>query len=159
LFTISGRAQWHSLDDVASGFGSLFRYGGRPYPHNPKTTDRGYRAAAQKRLTKTGGGMALVVFLRGVNVGGHRIFRPAILAKELEAYGVVNVGAAGTFVVNKPGNRARFRTELLAKLPFEPEVMICDGRELSQLPEENPFGDDPQTADTVRFVSILAKKS
>ena len=27
--------------------------------------------------------MALVVFLRGVNVGGHRTFRPAALAKVL----------------------------------------------------------------------------
>jgi uncharacterized protein (DUF1697 family) len=42
--------------------------------------------------------MALVVFLRGVNVGGHRTFRPSILARELSDYGVVNVGAAGTFV-------------------------------------------------------------
>src|SRR4051794_3057989 len=27
--------------------------------------------------------MALVVFLRGVNVGGHRTFRPSVLAREL----------------------------------------------------------------------------
>ena len=51
-------------------------------------------------------GMSLVVFLRGVNVGGHRTFRPSILARELSAYGVLNVGAAGTFVVRKPGPRA-----------------------------------------------------
>ncbi len=47
--------------------------------------------------------MAVVVFLRGVNVGGHRTFRPSLLAKELHDYDVVNVGAAGTFVVRKPG--------------------------------------------------------
>ena len=40
-----------------------------------------------------------IVFLRGVNVGGHRTFRPSILARELSDYDVVNVGAAGTFVV------------------------------------------------------------
>ena len=40
--------------------------------------------------------MSLVVFLRGVNVVGHRKFRPSILAKGLSNYGVVNVGAAGT---------------------------------------------------------------
>ena len=57
--------------------------------------------------------MAVVVFLRGVNVGGHRTFRPSILAKELSDYGVVNVGAAGTFVVRKPGLRAKFHAELL----------------------------------------------
>ena len=42
---------------------------------------------------------ALVVFLRGVNVGGHRTFRPSVVAKELRKFDVVNVGAAGTFVV------------------------------------------------------------
>jgi hypothetical protein len=46
--------------------------------------------------------MALVVFLRGVNVGGHRTFRPSILAQQLKRYDVVNVGAAGTFVIRKP---------------------------------------------------------
>ena len=59
--------------------------------------------------------MALVVFLRGVNVGGHRTFRPSLLAQELKQYDVVNVGAAGTFVVRRPGASSRFRTELLAK--------------------------------------------
>ena len=29
------------------------------------------------------GSMALIVFLRGINVGGHRAFRPSVLAKEL----------------------------------------------------------------------------
>jgi hypothetical protein len=53
--------------------------------------------------------VSLVVFLRGVNVGGHRTFRPSILAKGLSDYGVVNVGAAGTFVVRKPGSKTKFR--------------------------------------------------
>src|SRR2546430_17121331 len=51
-------------------------------------------------------GMALIVFLRSVNVGGHRAFRPSILARELSDYDVVNVGAAGTILVSKPGARA-----------------------------------------------------
>src|SRR5687767_2088672 len=101
--------------------------------------------------------MALVVFLRGVNVGGHRTFRPSILARELSDYDVVNVGAAGTFVVRKPGSRAKFRAELLRKLPFEAEVVLCDGRDLIRLEMENPFGTEPPRPDTVRFVSILTK--
>ncbi len=101
--------------------------------------------------------MALVVFLRGVNVGGHRTFRPSILARELSNYGVVNVGAAGTFVVRKPGPRAKFRAELLRKLPFEAEVVLCDGRDLIRLEMENPFGTEPSRPDIVRFVSILSK--
>lgn len=101
--------------------------------------------------------MALVVFLRGVNVGGHRRFRPSILARELSDYDVVNVGAAGTFVVRKPGSRAKFRAELLRRLPFEAEVVLCDGRDLVGLETENPFGKEPSRPDTVRFVSILSK--
>jgi uncharacterized protein (DUF1697 family) len=101
--------------------------------------------------------MALVVFLRGVNVGGHRTFRPSILAKELSAYDVVNVGAAGTFVVRRPGSRTRFRAELLRRLPFETDVMLCDGRDLIRLERENPFGGEPSGREVVRFVTILSR--
>ena len=101
--------------------------------------------------------MSLVVFLRGVNVGGHRTFRPSILAKGLHDYGVVNIGAAGTFVVRKPGSKAKFRAALLRKLPFEAEVVICDGRDLIRLEMENPFRAEPSQPDTVRFVSSLSR--
>ncbi|MFZ0898516.1 MAG: DUF1697 domain-containing protein [Candidatus Sulfotelmatobacter sp.] len=101
--------------------------------------------------------MALVVFLRGVNVGGHRTFRPSILARELSGYDVLNVGAAGTFVVRKPGSRTKFRTALLRKLPFEAEIVLCEGRDLMRLEMENPFGTQPSPPDVVRFVSILSQ--
>jgi len=101
--------------------------------------------------------MPLVVFLRGVNVGGHRTFRPSVLARELRAFDVVNVGAAGTFVVRKPGSIAKFRAALLAKLPFETEVMICDGNDFLAWEPRNPFGKAAPEPDTVRFVSILAE--
>jgi uncharacterized protein (DUF1697 family) len=101
--------------------------------------------------------MALVVFLRGVNVGGHRTFRPSVLARELSDYDVVNVGAAGTFVVRRPGSRAKFRAELLQKLAFDATVVLCNGRDLTRLETENPFGAEPSRRDVVRFVSILSK--
>src|SRR5207244_8267213 len=101
--------------------------------------------------------MGLVVFLRGVNVGGHRTFRPTVLARQLSDYDVVNVGAAGTFVVRKPGSRANFRAALLRKLPFEANVVLCDGRDLLRLETDNPFGSEPSRPDVVRFVSILSK--
>jgi uncharacterized protein (DUF1697 family) len=101
--------------------------------------------------------MALVVFLRGVNVGGHRRFRPSILANTLSRFDVVNVGAAGTFVVRRPGSRARFRAELLRQLPFEADVVLCDARDLIRLEMENPFESEPARPDVVRFVSILSK--
>jgi len=101
--------------------------------------------------------MALVVFLRGINVGGYRTFRPSVLARELSDYDVVNIGAAGTFVVRKPRSRAKFRAALQLKLPFEAEVVLCEGRDLMRLENENPFGPDPCPSDIVRFVSILSK--
>jgi uncharacterized protein (DUF1697 family) len=101
--------------------------------------------------------MALIVFLRGVNVGGHRMFRPSVLAKKLSEYDVINVGAAGTFIVRKPGSRTEFRAELLRELPFEAKVVLCDGRDLIHLETENPFGTESSTPDVVRFVSILSR--
>ncbi|HTR37510.1 MAG TPA: DUF1697 domain-containing protein [Bryobacteraceae bacterium] len=101
--------------------------------------------------------MALIVFLRGINVGGHRRFRPSVLAKELRAYDVVNVGAAGTLVVRKPGPRLKFLAELRRRLPFEATVAYCDGRDLLRLEMENPFGSEPSRREVVRFVSVLSK--
>ena len=101
--------------------------------------------------------MALVVLLRGVNVGGHRTFRPSVLARELSRYDVVNVGAAGTFVVRKPGPRAQFRADLLRKLPFATHVAICDGNDVLRLVTDNPFGPEPAGADVVRFASFLSE--
>jgi uncharacterized protein (DUF1697 family) len=103
--------------------------------------------------------MALVVFLRGINVGGHRRFRPSVLAKALSKFDVVNVGAAGTFVVRKPGSRTKFCAALVQKLPFEAEVALCDGRDLMRLIVDNPFGTEPPRPDVVRFVSILSRAS
>lgn len=101
--------------------------------------------------------MALVVFLRGVNVGGHKTFRPAVLAKELAAYDVVNIGAAGTFVVRKPISQTKLRAEILSRLPFEPEIMICPAQEILSIVSDDPFVGQPSGPDIVRFVSVLAK--
>jgi uncharacterized protein (DUF1697 family) len=101
--------------------------------------------------------MALVVFLRGVNVGGHRTFRPSILAQELSRYDVVNIGAAGTFVVRKPGPKAKFRAELLRKLPFDTHIALCDGRDLLRLEQGHSFGAEPAGPGVVRFLTVLTK--
>jgi uncharacterized protein (DUF1697 family) len=101
--------------------------------------------------------MTLVAFLRGANVGGHRTFRPSVLAQEMSGYDVISVGAAGTFVVRKPGSAAKFRSALLRKLPFVAEVVLCDGRDLIRLETQNPFAAESSPSDVVRFVSILSK--
>ena len=103
--------------------------------------------------------MALILFLRGLNVGGHRTFRPSLLARNLAAYSVVNVGAAGTLVVREPGPRTKFLAELRGNLPFEANVAICDARDLIQFEIENPFTSEPVDPDLVQFVSILSKAS
>ena len=103
--------------------------------------------------------MALVVFLRGVNVGGHRTFRPSTLAKELSDFGMINIGAAGTFVIRKAVAHARLRAEILRKLPFEAEIMICEGRDLIRIASTDPFVDAPSGPGFVRFVSVLAKST
>ena len=103
--------------------------------------------------------MPLVVFLRGVNVGGHKTFRPSALAKELSQFDLVNIGAAGTFVVRKPVSQSLLRAELLRRLPFNAEIMICSAREILDLASADPFRDQDSDKDIVRFVSVLARRT
>ncbi len=101
--------------------------------------------------------MALVVLLRGLNVGGHRTFRPARLAEELRYLDAVNIGAAGTFVIRKPVSRAQLRVEIARRLPFQAEIMICQGRDIVRLMSHDFFSGYPVRSDIVRFVSVLAR--
>ena len=103
--------------------------------------------------------MALVVLLRGVNVGGHRTFRPSTLAQQqLKHLDAVNVGAAGTFVIRKPISRTQLRAELARLLPFDTQIMICEGRDIVRLMSEDPFAGEKVRPDIVRFVSVLSRR-
>jgi uncharacterized protein (DUF1697 family) len=102
--------------------------------------------------------VALVVFLRGVNVGGHRTFRPTALAAQLKHLDAVNIGAAGTFIIRRPVSQARLRAELARRLPFDAEIMICQGRELARLMSQNHYAGQSVRPDVVRFVSVLSKR-
>ena len=102
--------------------------------------------------------MTLVVLLRGVNVGGHRNFRPTTLAEQLKHLDAVNIGAAGTFVIRRPVTRAQLRAEVASRLPFDAEIVICHGREILGLMSQNHFADQPARPDIVRFVSVLSKR-
>lgn len=101
--------------------------------------------------------MALIVLLRGINVGGHRAFRPTLLARELSAYDVVNVGAAGTFVVRHPCSHARLRAELRARLPVTTQFVFCEGKHLLRLEATGVFEQPPSESGIVRFVSFLER--
>jgi uncharacterized protein (DUF1697 family) len=102
--------------------------------------------------------VAAIVFMRGVNVGGHRPFRPAAFAKELAAFDVVNVGAAGTFVVQKSVSQATLRAELLRRLPFKADLMICRAHDLMDLVSGEPFPREASVKGVRRFVSVLARR-
>jgi uncharacterized protein (DUF1697 family) len=127
--------------------------------------------------------MRWVVFLRAVNVGGTNRCRPAALAKQLAKFGVVNIGAVGTFVVREDVSESALRAALVRKLPFKCEIMICPARDIIKLASKDPFSrqrsrreprdvdgkaregsrigrraNKPSRPDIVRFVSVLAKR-
>ena len=99
--------------------------------------------------------IALVVFLRGVNVGGHRVFRPAQLPAKVPQLGLLNIGAAGTFIVRRRVPRTTVRTLLSRQLPFAAAIVICEGAQIRRLVEDNPLAAYAARRDVTRFVSIL----
>jgi uncharacterized protein (DUF1697 family) len=101
--------------------------------------------------------MALVVFLRGVNVGGHRTFRPSRLAEQLDDLGAVSIGTAGTFVVRQRVSQARLRAEFARRVPFDARIVICQGRDVVRLIAHDYFSGHPVRPDVVRFVSVLSR--
>ena len=102
--------------------------------------------------------MASVVFLRAVNVGKANRCQPALIAKELAQFGVVNIGAVGTFVVRERISESALRAALARKLPFKCEIMICPARDIIKLTSTDPFAREPSGPDIARFVSIAAKR-
>ena len=102
--------------------------------------------------------MALVVFLRGMNVGGHRSFRPTALARQLQHLDAINIGAAGTFVIGKRIGRRQLRTEITSRIPFDAEIIICEGREIAGLLSHDYFVGYQARDNVVRFVSILSRR-
>src|SRR5260370_556517 len=101
--------------------------------------------------------MACVVFLRAVNVGGTNRCQPALIAKQLAKFGVINIGAVGTFVVRKNVSESVLRSAIARKLPFRCEIMICPAKAIINLTRKDPFAGQPSGPDITRFVSVLHK--
>src|SRR5437867_12014660 len=99
--------------------------------------------------------MHWVVFLRAVNVGRANKCQPASIAKQLAKFGVVNIGAVGTFVVREDVSEATLRAAIARKLPFKCEIMICPARDITRLVSKDPFSGQPSGPDITRFVSVL----
>ena len=108
--------------------------------------------------------MPSVVFLRAVNVGGTNRCQPALIAKGLAKFGVVNIGAVGTFVVREDVSESVLRAAIAKKLPFKCEIMICPARDIIKLASKDPFSHEPPARlgpsgpNITRFVNVLAKK-
>lgn len=102
--------------------------------------------------------MKWVVFLRAVNVGRANRCQPALIAKQLSKYGVINLGAVGTFVVSEEVSESALRTAIEKTLPFKSEMMICPARDLLKLASKDPFARQPSGPEITRFVNVLAKR-
>jgi uncharacterized protein (DUF1697 family) len=101
--------------------------------------------------------MRWVVFLRAVNVGGTNRCQPALIAKQLAKFGIVNIGAVGTFVVRKDVSESVLRAAIAKKLPFKCEIMICPAKAIVDLAKKNPFSREPSGPNITRFVNVLHK--
>ena len=106
----------------------------------------------------TGKLMALVVLLRGVNVGGHKTFRPKQLVEQLQNLDIVNIGAAGTFVVRKKASQTEIRKAFEQVLPFQAQMIMCRARDILALVSNDPFSPKRKDSQIVRFVTVLAKR-
>ena len=106
--------------------------------------------------------MPCVVFLRAVNVGGANRCQPALLAKQLSKFGVINIGAVGTFVVRKHVSESVLREKIAVQLAkafgVKCEIMICPARDIIKLSSKDPFSEQPSGPNITRFVSVLAKR-
>lgn len=99
--------------------------------------------------------MPSVVFLRAVNVGGTNRCQPALIAKQLARFDIVNIGAVGTFVAREDVSESTLRAAIAKKLPFKCEIMICPARDIIKLGD--PFARQPSGPDITRFVNVLHK--
>lgn len=80
--------------------------------------------------------MALVVLLRGANLGKRR-FSPKAVQAALADLDVVNIGAAGTFVVPKRVAKKTLEARIADELPWDdPEMVILDAKEIRDALDE-----------------------
>ena len=99
-----------------------------------------------------------VVFLRAANVGGKNVFRPAQLAASLSHLDVVNVGAAGTFVVRGKASAATIRRDIVTRLPFDPEIAIRPASEVLDFVHSDPFRGVQFSKQLLGWVAVLTGK-
>ncbi|PWU19042.1 MAG: hypothetical protein C5B50_07500 [Verrucomicrobia bacterium] len=72
--------------------------------------------------------------------------------------GVINVGAAGTFIVSKSIKPEKLELEFRRRLPFETEVTICSDSEVLRLARTKAYDGEPSGPEFVRLISVLSKR-
>ena len=115
------------------------------------------KAFAKSILNSCSTHMRWVVFLRGVNVGKHNRFQPGLLTKKLSRFGLINIGAVGTFVIRENVSESALRKALAAELPFTCEIMIRPASEIVNLVQSAPFQGESFNNDYRAFVTVMAK--
>jgi uncharacterized protein (DUF1697 family) len=98
------------------------------------------------------------VLLRAANVGGKNVFRPAQFARALKHLDIVNIGAAGTFVVRGRSTASEIEREITSQLPFACEMVVRPAREVSALVMGNPFDGIEFTRDFRGWVAAMTGK-
>ena len=76
-------------------------------------------------------------------------------SRALARYDVVNIGAAGTFVVRARMRQDELRAAFRRKLPFATEITVCKARDFAVVAADDPFEGEPLGDDMTRFVSVL----
>jgi uncharacterized protein (DUF1697 family) len=102
--------------------------------------------------------MRWVVFLRAVNVGKANRCQPAVIARQLSKFGVINIGAVGTFVVREDVSESTLRAAIAEKLSFKCEIMLCSAPDVMKLVSRDPFADHASDPNVTRFVNVLTKR-
>jgi uncharacterized protein (DUF1697 family) len=108
---------------------------------------------------------AYAAFLRGINVGGHKLVPMRELSKAFASLGFKNVRtllASGNVVFEATGGAAAVKLKIEKKVRevfgFEIGVIIRTMAELERLRASNPFKGIPVTPHTKLYVTFLSEK-
>ena len=107
---------------------------------------------------------AIVAFLRGINVGGHKKVPMTALKKAFEAMGfkdVRTVLASGNVIFEAPGKDPRLDRTISRGLEkafsFPVTVILRNANELRAIVASEPFNGVPSGPDVKRYVTFLAQ--
>jgi uncharacterized protein (DUF1697 family) len=101
-----------------------------------------------------------VAFLRGINVGGHKIIKMEDLRRMLESHGYLNVATfiqSGNAILETPGaDSGKLEKELQAKLArslgYEVEIFLRTIGEVRKIAAKSPFQEDKNSTVYVAFL-------